>query len=156
MTATDTETRSEPFHDGLPDPELRPDFYEGVNAKRAFAWVIDVTLVALVCILLLPFTAFTGLFFFPLMMLVVGFFYRWWTLAGRSATWGMRLTGMEIREADGLRLSSTTALLHTAGYSISMMAFPAQLVSIGLMVITPRKQGLTDHILGTAALNRPL
>jgi hypothetical protein len=35
-----------------------------------------------------------------------------------------------------------------------MAAFPLQFVSIGLMLMTERKQGLTDHVLGTAAVNR--
>ena len=35
-----------------------------------------------------------------------------------------------------------------------MAIFPLQLVSIVLMLISDRKQGLTDHLLGTVALNR--
>ncbi|KAA9008736.1 RDD family protein [Histidinibacterium aquaticum] len=139
----------------LPDPIRRPDFYAGVTGKRFAAWLVDMVLIGIVCVLLLPFTAFTGIFFFPLMMLFVGFLYRWGTIAAGSGTWGMRLMGMELREADGHRLSNATAFAHTLGYTISI-AFPIlQAISIVLMLISDRKQGLTDHILGTALLNRP-
>lgn len=140
----------------LPDPDLRPDFYAGVLAKRLMAWLVDVTIVAVACLLLLPFTAFLGLLVFPLMMLVVGFFYRWSTLSGGSATWGMRMMGVQLREADGLPLSNTTALMHTAAYSVCVGMAVLQLVSIGLMLISPRRQGLPDHLLGTAMINRPI
>jgi len=140
---------------GLPDPNRSPAFYSGVPTKRALAWVVDVTLVLILCILILPFTAFTGLFFFPALMLFVGFFYRWFTIAGRSATWGMRLMAIELRDVDGERLTSGAAFAHTAGYTFSVMMAPLQLISMILMLVSSRGQGLSDHVLGTTAINRP-
>ncbi|MFA5539808.1 MAG: RDD family protein, partial [Gemmobacter sp.] len=35
------------------------------------------------------------------------------------------------------------------------VAFPVQILSVGLMLTGARAQGLTDHLLGTAAINRP-
>lgn len=140
---------------GLPDPVARHDFYDGVLLKRFLAWVVDMALIVVLCVLILPFTVFTGLFFFPLLMLVTGFFYRWATLSVGSATWGMRLFAIELRESDGLRLSGRTAFWHTLGYTVSVAMAPAQLVSCIMMLVTPRKQGLSDMVLGTAAINRP-
>lgn len=145
----------DPAAPGLPDPFARPEFYEGVPLKRLLAWVVDIVLIFVLCLLVLPFTAFTGIFFFPALMLVTGFFYRWATLANGSATWGMRLMAIQIREADGLRLTGGTAFLHTLGYTVSLSVPPLQLISILLMLFTDRRQGLTDHLLGTAAINRP-
>ena len=142
------------YHTALPDPATQPEFYSGVAVKRALAWVVDVTIVALLCLLILPFTAFTGIFFFPALMLFVGFLYRWFTIAGGSATWGMRLMAIELRDADGERFSSGTALAHTAGYTVSVITAPLQLISMILMVATARGQGLTDMVLGTTAINR--
>lgn len=142
-------------HQGLPNPATKPQFYSGVLAKRAIAWVIDVAFIALLCVLILPFTAFTGLLFFPVLMLVIGFIYRWFTLAGKSSTWGMRVMGIEIRDHTGMRLTSGDAFQHTLGYTISVAVAPLQLISILMMVLTDRKQGLTDHLLGSAAINRP-
>ncbi len=138
----------------LPDPDTQSQFYEGVAIKRLMAWLVDTVLIVLVAIAILPFTAFTGLFFFPFLILVVGFVYRTLTLAGGSATWGMRLFAIEFRTMHGERFDIGTAFAHTLGYSISFAVFPAQAVSVILMLTTPRGQGLTDHVLGTVAMNR--
>lgn len=140
---------------GLPDPHHSSQFYDGIPTKRLLAWVADMVLIGFASVLVLPFTAFTGLFFFPALMLVVGFFYRWFTLAGGSATWGMRLMAVEIRQSDGGRLTNETAFFHTLGYTISVAMPPLQLLSIVMMLMSDRKQGLSDAILGTAAINRP-
>ncbi|WP_368187737.1 RDD family protein [Aestuariibius sp. HNIBRBA575] len=153
MSAYAYQTRTEPR---LPDPATRPDFYAGVPTKRLIAWVFDVVLIAILAAIAVPFTAFLGIFFFPFLMLVLGFFYRWFTLSSGSATWGMRLMGLEMREADGQFLSNGTAFAHTLGYTISVSFPPLQLISIALILFSPRKQSLTDHVLGTAALNRAL
>lgn len=137
-----------------PDPDIQPQFYEGIPTKRLLAWLIDTVVIVLICLLIVPFTAFTGLFFFPFLMLCVGFIYRVGTLASGSATWGMRLMSMEIRTQDDRPLDGSMALLHTLGYSVSVAMAPLQLISIVLMVISARKQGLTDLVLGTVALNR--
>lgn len=138
----------------LPDPELNPEFYDSVPFKRLLAWLADTVVIFVLCLLALPFTAFTGLFFFPLLYLLIGFVYRWLTISAGSATWGMRLMSVELRRADGALFDGGTALMHTLGYTLSMAVFPAQLVSAAMMALTPRGQGLSDHMLGTVALNR--
>jgi uncharacterized RDD family membrane protein YckC len=153
MTARSFTDRS--FAQGLPDPALRGDFYAGVRTKRLVAWVLDTILIALVSAILVPFTAFTALFFFPVFMLVIGFFYRWFSLSAGSATWGMALMAIQLRESDGHKLSSSTAFWHTVGYSVSIAMAPLQLISVIMMCVTDRRQGLTDLILNTAAINRP-
>lgn len=130
-----------------------PQDYAGVPFKRGIAWVLDMILIATLCALILPFTAFTGVFFFPFLMLVVGFIYRWFTIAGGSSTWGMRIMGIGLRDHHGTKLSSGLALAHTFGYSISVALPPLQLISVILMLVTPRGQGLTDHVLGTTAIH---
>lgn len=139
---------------GLPDPDTSPEFYDGVPTKRFVAWIVDVIVIGILTGLIVPFTAFTALFFLPLLYLVISFLYRWTTLARGSATLGMRFMSIEIRNRMGERLDGGTAALHTLGYMISVAAAPAQLVSIVLMLISSRGQGLTDHIIGTAAINR--
>ena len=141
---------------GLPDPATRPEFYARIRTKRLVAWIIDMVLIAALSALLVPFTAFTALFFFPFFMLVTGFVYRWFSLATASATGGMVLMGVQLRDSEGYRLRSSTALWHTLGYSVSVAMTPLQLLSVGLMCITDRRQGLTDLVLGTTAINRPL
>ncbi|PWK57688.1 putative RDD family membrane protein YckC [Silicimonas algicola] len=138
---------------GLPDPDTHPEFYDDVPVKRLMAWVVDVGLIAVVTAAISVFTLFLAPLFLPL-FLVVGFLYRWMTISGGSATLGMRLMAIELRAADGERLDGLTAFLHVAGYTVSVITFPLQLISIVLILTTARKQGLTDMVLGTAAINR--
>jgi uncharacterized RDD family membrane protein YckC len=138
----------------IPDPATQPEFYADIPLKRLIAWGVDTALILVICLLILPFTAFTALFFLPFFYLVVGFAYRVVTLARGSATWGMRLVAIEFRRMDGQRFDLGTAFLHTAGFTLSTVAFLFQAISIVLMLTGPRAQGLTDHILGTVALNR--
>jgi uncharacterized RDD family membrane protein YckC len=141
-------------HTYHPDPHYQPEFYADIPVKRLLAWVVDTIVVVALSLLVLPFTAFTGVFFFPLLLFTVGFAYRTVTLARGSATWGMWLMSMEIRDITGNRLDLQTAALHTLGFSVSFAMMPLQIVSIVLMLTTSYRQGLTDHVLGTVALNR--
>ncbi|GLO69932.1 hypothetical protein MACH17_14490 [Phaeobacter inhibens] len=138
----------------LPDPDYQADFYQFVASKRLFAWLMDSVLITLLASVTVVFTAFTGLFIWPLLYLVIGFIYRAVTIAAGSATWGMLIAGIELRDLSGRKLDGQGALLHTAGYSISM-AFPVlQIISILMMLMSARGQGLTDAVLGTVMLNR--
>ena len=138
----------------IPDPYHQPEFYADVPLKRLLAWVVDCLLVALLVMVIVPFTAFVGLFFLPALFLVLSFIYRWITLAGGSATWGMRLMAIELRDGYGRRFDAQMAFFHTLGYSVSI-AFPVlQIISVVLMVTGSRAQGLTDNMLGTVAINR--
>jgi uncharacterized RDD family membrane protein YckC len=138
----------------LPDPYAHAEMYADVPTKRLIAWGVDFLVIAAMTLVLVPITLFTALFYLPLLALMVSFLYRWTTLTTGGATWGMRFASIEIRDAQGQRPDMLTALLHTLGYHVSVAIFPLQLVSIALMLMSERKQGLTDHVLGTVALNR--
>jgi len=138
----------------LPDPQTQPEFYADVPMKRLFAFVLDTIMIAVICLLILPFTAFTGLFFFPVLMAVVGFLYRVVTIANGSATLGMRMLAIEFRAADGARFDLGQAFLHTVGLNVAFAVFPLQLISIVMMATTERGQGLSDMVLGSVAINR--
>ena len=148
MTMTDTLSRH------IPDPHAQPEFYEDVNTKRLLAWLVDVAIITAITLILSLFTLFTALLIFPFVYAVISFTYRWITLTSGSATLGMRLFSVELRRADGDTFDAQTAFLHTAGYFASVAIFPLQFVSMGMMVFTEKRQGLTDVVLGTVALNR--
>lgn len=138
----------------LPDPETSPKAYENILPKRFLAWCIDIAITLAASLIALPFTAFLGLLFFPFLFLIVGFFYRWWTVSWSGATIGMRLLAIELRDAQGHKLDSRTALLHAAGYSVSISVFVLQLGSIIMMVVDDKHRGLSDVLLDTAMINR--
>ena len=59
--------------DMTPDPDIQPQFYESVPTSRLLAWVIDIIVTTGLVLLILPFTAFTGLFFLPFLFIILGF-----------------------------------------------------------------------------------
>ena len=138
----------------LPDPVFQSEFYADVPFKRALAWIVDSLLIGLATALIVPLTAFTALFFLPLLFLAISFVYRTATLSSGSATWGMRLMAIEFRDFRGDRFDLTTAFLHTLGYTLTISTFFPQLLSMALMAWGPRGQGLTDLVLGSVAINR--
>ena len=94
----------------------------------------------------------------PLAMLtfgLTGFVYRWILLAQRSATIGMSVTGIEVRDAVGERMTRQIAFLHTAGYYVTMFFTPLLLIGWFLMFTTPYRRAMHDLVLGTVVINRP-
>jgi len=138
----------------LPDPAHQPEFYASVPTKRALAWVVDMLVTVVLLLPALVMTAFIGLFFLPFLYMTVGFLYRVVTIASGSATWGMRLMSIELRDAQGARFDFGQAFLHTAGYTFSLVMAPLQLVSALFMCATDRGQGLTDLVMGSVMINR--
>ncbi|MCR9146443.1 MAG: RDD family protein [Rhodobacteraceae bacterium] len=138
----------------LPDPHTQPEFYADIPTKRLLAWGADTVIIGIISLLIVPLTAFTGLFFFPLLFLTVSFAYRTITISRNSATWGMRLLAIEFRTRTGAKFDTTHAVLHSAGYSVCWMLMPLQVASIILMATTERAQGLVDFGLATVAINR--
>ncbi|MEL6991626.1 MAG: RDD family protein [Pseudomonadota bacterium] len=138
----------------LPDPVTQPEFYSDVPSKRAIAWVIDSVLVLILCVVILPFTAFTALFFFPALWWMVSFIYRVATIARGSATLGMLVMSIEFRTHQGDRFDLAMALKHTAGYSFSLLFIIFQLISVITILSTQRRQSLVDLALGTVAINQ--
>ncbi len=148
-------TYSQTIYPGLPDPDLDRQFYESVPSRRLLAWVID-SVITFILTLLLALVSFgLGFFIFPMMWLVIGFFYRVASIATASATPGMRLVGIEFRDREGNPLSPGLALAHTAIFTFASGMMILQLISIGLILGTRYQQSLQDMILGTTAINRP-
>ena len=80
--------------------------------------------------------------------------YRVITIANKSATWGMRLASIEFRNHRGERFTTGLAFVHTLAFYASISFVFPQVISIILMLTGARAQGLTDMVLGTAAINR--
>jgi len=139
----------------LPDPEYQSVFYDGVPAKRFFAWLIDVVLITLLALILSLLTLTLLFWIWPLLYLALSFAYRTITISGGSATIGMRIMNIELRGPTGARLTPSEAVWHTATYLVCMSFALPQILSAVLIVIGNRHQGLHDHLLGTAAINRP-
>lgn len=140
---------------GLPDPELQPAFYSAIVAKRLLAGVVDLVIIALLVLVALGMTLFLTVAILPLVWLTVEAMYRIVMLANHSATLGQRLMAIEMRDRYGRRLDRPTATWQVLGHLGATVLVVPQLVSLVMMLTSPRRQGLVDSWLGTAAINRP-
>lgn len=146
----------------LPDPTLHPGFYDGVSVKRLAAWAID-TVLCFVMTLLLTMTPMlvnvvlvsASLLLWPATFLLVNSFYRFLTIRRRSATWGMRFFNIELRNHKAEKLDSTEAAVHTATFLGASLFVLPQVMSVILMVLSDRGQGLHDIVAGVTAINKP-
>ncbi|WP_416947513.1 RDD family protein [Tropicimonas sp.] len=118
------------------------------------AWVIDIFVIALMVVLAVFLTVFLTIYFLPVLWLMIGFLYRVITITRGSATWGMRVVSIELRNRRGERFSLGDAILHTGLYSLCVSFLIPQLISAAMMLTTARAQGLHDLALGTVAINR--
>jgi uncharacterized RDD family membrane protein YckC len=144
---------------GLPDPERNPQFYAGVPSRRLAAWVIDFLIVAAISIIAIPdlrhpdprprLLRGAGVF------AVLSFVYRTATLTGRSATWGMRIMGIELRRGDGERFDFGLALAHVGFYTLSVFLTLPLIVTVVTVLSTRYQQTLHDILLRTTAINTP-
>ena len=137
-----------------PDPVTQSWFYADVLPKRAMAFVVDTVLIAFLVALLIPLTGFLALFFLGGLYLVISFLYRWIGLSRNSATLGMRLLGIEFRDAQGTRMTAGLGFAHTLIYALSVAFALPQILSVLMMVFGKRGQGLGDLALGVVLVNR--
>ena len=139
----------------LPDPDYDHAFYDGVPAKRFFAWLVDVIIVTAITFTLGLFTLSLLWWVWPLVYITVDLIYRSATIASGSATLGMRLMNIELRGPTGARLSRGEAVLHTVLFMVAMGFVLLQLISILMIALGARHQGLHDLLIESAAINRP-
>ncbi len=146
----------------VPDPVSDSQFYDGVPVRRFTAFCIDLlVIIGLWCVVLvvgLLITVLTLGLGSPIAAAVfaaTGFIYRWAMLAERSATVGMLLTGIEVRDASGRRLDPVMAFLHVAGFYVSVFVTPLLVIGWFLMATSPYRRLLHDLVLGTVVINRP-
>ncbi len=147
---------------GIPDPIRDPQFYQGVPLRRFVAFWIDFLIIlALFVPVLIIGAAVTVLTFglaAPFLMLfftVTGFVYRWGMLKTRSATLGMSLTGIEVRDRNGNTCDSQLAFMHTVGFFVTFLAPPLLIVGWLMMANSPHRRAMHDLFVGSVVINRP-
>lgn len=138
----------------LPHPDTRPEFYRGVMPKRALAWCVDMAIATIIAAMIVPFTFFLAIFFFPVLVVTVNFVYRWVSIALSGATLGMHLMALEMRGPDNGAPDQQTALLHALGTTFVLTVVPLHLISIAMIMVSDHGQSLMDKLLGTVIMNR--
>lgn len=147
----------------IPDPHRDPQFYQGVPLRRLVAFAVDIVIV----LFLMMCVAFVGgaltlgaiVFAGPLLIFMfsaTGFIYRWIMLVQRSATVGMMMTGIQVRDGSGDPMGKLSAFIHTAGFYATFFFLPLLFIGWFLMFTSPHKRAMHDLILGSVVINRPV
>ena len=132
--------------------------YSGVLTRRAFAFVIDYTIVLLLCIPAAVVVFFLGIitlglgfFLYPALFVIVALLYFGVTLGGPSqATLGMRALGIAMMRLDGRRIDFLTAMVHTVLFWIINSVLTPLILLAGLF--TDRSRLVHDMLLGTVVV----
>lgn len=146
-----------------PSPYEDAQFYDGVALRRFVAFLIDVCISGLIMAVIAVVGFIAGFLTFGLGWLVAfllfisaDFLYRWMTIGAGSATWGMAICGIELRDRRGERLDPGQALVHTAAYYISVALGVPILLNLLIMLVSPHRRLIHDFVLGTVMINRPV
>ena len=147
---------------GVPNPQTDPQFYQGVVLRRFMAFLIDFVIIlmmlAVVAVIGVVMTALTFGLGAPLAFIagaLTGFAYRWMMLTHRSATLGMLMTGIEVRDAEGHKMTQSTAFLHTIGFHATFLFPPLAFIGWLLLATSPYRRAMHDIFIGSVVINRP-
>ena len=140
----------------LPHPEDDPRFWEHVPQKRFLAWLVDLAVTLVIVLVLVVASAGLVLFLLPVVWSAVAVGYRWVMLGRYGATLGMLLVALRLRHLDGRRPAPEVCLWHAGLHALSMVFVLPQILSVGMILTTPWRQGLNDWLLGTTIVNKPI
>ncbi len=158
MTTNLPERIDEPTgRDGeIPEPLDRPELYDGLLWRRSIAFCIDAALLLGVMLVLMVFNLFTFFIFAGLIFLIwaAPLFVIYDTLtvgSEASATFGMRLMGVQVRSWDGGRATYLHALIASA-----LFWFLVPLTGGLILLAAPfsdRRRHVHDMLSGTVVVN---
>ncbi|MFD2180975.1 RDD family protein [Rhodoplanes azumiensis] len=152
-------TRSEP---PLLDPFRDPERFEGVLTRRVIAFMIDVV------ILFVPVAVATiAVFLLGIVTLGLGWALFWlagpatviWallyygtTLGGpETATWGMRMVDLQMRQGDGAPSTFLLGAVHAVVFWVSISVLSPLVLLV--CFFNHRRRLLHDILLGTVVIN---
>lgn len=138
----------------LPDPVARPELFEGVLWRRAFAYLVDLCCIGVIAIFVWVVFAVLWVLSFgmlgPALWFLFGLIplaYHTFLVSGRhSATLGMRLFDLQLRSWTGERPVFLQALAHTAIFYLSVGATCSLILLFALF--NRRKRTLHDLLAG--------
>jgi len=142
-----------------PGPYAAPEYYQGVLARRVFAYWIDVLCIALLvgfAWLVLWVLAIASLGLLSPLLLILGLIpalYHTLAIGGpRSATPGMWLTGVEVRSWTGERPSYLQAFVQTILFYVTV--YPTWSLVLVVALFNERRRTLHDILAGTVVIRQ--
>ena len=147
------------------DPDAYPELFEGVLARRAVAFVIDLIVIGIPLVL-----AWVLILIFGFLTLGVGWLLFWlmspatviWPLfyygltlgSTASATIGMRAMELELRTWYGAPAYVLLGAVRAVVFWVSVSVLTPFVLLVGLL--DPRKRLLHDMLTGTVVINSPV
>lgn len=149
-----------PTTDHLPDPSNAPELFDGVLLRRAFAWLIDCVIIAIITVAALLVGAIFGIVTLGLGFLalpiiiplaILGYYAA--TLGSpMRATVGMQAMDIVLTPVRGRPLDGWAILVHPLLFWVTVwISWP---FSILFALFTPRQQMIHDLVIGTLMLRR--
>jgi uncharacterized RDD family membrane protein YckC len=146
------------------DPDLNPELFEGVLARRVLAFFIDFVVISIPVVLAAVFIFVFGIITLSLGWALYGLLapasvvwalvYFGLTLGGaRSATIGMRMLDLEMRTWYGAPAYFVLGAVHAIGFWLSVSALTPFVVLVAFF--NRRRRLLHDIVLGTVVINNP-
>lgn len=138
----------------LPDPQTAPELFEGILARRVFAWFFDIVVMGVMIFAVSIIGMIAGFFTFglawaaliPIIPLVVVVYYAATLGSSRRATIGMQMMDIVLTPTRGRPLDGPMAFLHALLFWVSFwICWP---VSLLFVLFTPRRQMIHDLIVG--------
>ncbi len=146
------------------DPDLNPELFDGVLARRVLAFFIDFIVIAIPVVLAAMF-----IFVFGIVTLGFGWALYWllppasvlWAIVyfgasvggARSATLGMRVMDLEMRTWYGAPAYFVLGAVHAIGFWLSVSALTPFILLVAFF--NRRRRLLHDIVLGTVIVNNP-
>jgi uncharacterized RDD family membrane protein YckC len=146
------------------DPDVNPELFEGVLARRCIAFVIDVIIIAVPVLVAALFIGIFGVvtlglgwllfwLFWPATMVWAIVYYGWTFAGAASATIGMRVMELEMRTWYGAPAYFVLGAVHAIVYWLTV----SYLTPLVLLVafFNTRGRCLHDMLVGTIVINSP-
>jgi uncharacterized RDD family membrane protein YckC len=131
--------------------------FEGVLSRRIFAFILDCILIAVLTIPFVVFSFFLAILTLGLLAIPIGgvltfFYFTLFTGGAKSATPGMRLMGIELRDLRGGRPDLLQAGVRTLAFMASNTVLPVIICAIALFDL--RRRTLHDMLTSTVVVRR--
>ncbi|HEY8268634.1 MAG TPA: RDD family protein [Xanthobacteraceae bacterium] len=144
------------------DPDTQPELFDGVLARRFFAFILDAFIIVVPIIMLTLFIALFGLVTFGigwlLFFLLTPIFVLWAIVytgatlgSPQSATIGMRTMGLEMRTWYGSPMYFLLGAVHVIFFWALVTALTPLILLVGLF--NRRRRLLHDFLTGTIVIN---
>jgi uncharacterized RDD family membrane protein YckC len=146
------------------DPVTNPELFEGVLARRVFAFIIDIIIIAIPVALAALFILIFGFITFGLGWLL---FWLWWPAAVAwavvyygatlgspySATIGMRIMDLQMRTWYGAPCYFLLGAVHAIVFWLTVSLLTPFILLVGFF--NERRRLLHDILVGTIVINQP-